>query len=157
VQEFEDAKASLARGEELELEHGEGEYAPKIINAITTGTSVEIHGNLPNRGLIDNLPADAVVEVPVIVDGDGLHPQNMGALPWGPASQNLNYVSVGRLAVEAARTGDPLLVRQAVLVDPNASSSVTPEQIWAMCNDLVAAHGDLLPEPLRVSVPVTWA
>jgi alpha-galactosidase len=157
VQEFEDAKTSLAKGEELELEHGEGEYAPKIINAITTGTSVEIHGNLPNRGLIDNLPGDAVVEVPVVVDGDGLHPQNMGTLPWGPASQNLNYISVGRLTVEAARTGDPLLVRQAVLVDPNASSSVTPEQIWAMCNDLVAAHGDLLPEPLRVSLPATWA
>jgi alpha-galactosidase len=157
VQEFEHAKASLARGEELELEHGEGEYAPKIINAITTGTSAEIHGNLPNHGLIDNLPGDAVVEVPVVVDGDGLHPQSMGALPWGPASQNLNYISVGRLTVEAARTGDPLLVRQAVLVDPNASSSVTPEQIWAMCNDLVAAHGDLLPEPLRVSLPVSWA
>jgi alpha-galactosidase len=156
VQEFEDAKASLAHGEELELEHGEGEYAPKIINAITTGTRVEIHGNLPNRGLIDNLPADAVVEVPTVVDGDGLHPKSMGTLPWGPASQNLNYISVGRLAVEAARTGDPLLVRQAVLVDPNASSSVTPEQIWAMCNDLVAAHGDLLPEPLRVSLPVAW-
>lgn len=157
VHEFEDAKASLAAGAELALEHGEGEYAPQIINAITTGTSVEIHGNLPNHGLIDNLPDDAVVEVPVVVDGDGLHPQHMGDLPWGPASQNLNYVSVGRLTVEAARTGDPLLVRQAVLVDPNASSSVTPEQIWAMCNDLVAAHGDLLPEPLRVSLPATWA
>ena len=157
VQEFHDAQAALETGAELELEQGAAEYAPQVIHAITTGTPIEIHGNLPNRGLIDNLPSDAVVEVPVIVDGDGLHPQPMGSLPWGPVSQNLNYISVGRLAVEAARTGDPLLVRQAVLVDPNASSSVTPEQIWAMCNDLVAAHGELLPEPLRVSLPATWS
>jgi alpha-galactosidase len=157
VQEFHDAQAALESGAELPVEEGAAEYAPQVIHAITTGTPVEIHGNLPNRGLIDNLPGDAVVEVPVLVDGDGLHPQPMGALPWGPASQNLNYISVARLAVEAARTGDPLLVRQAVLVDPNASSSVTPEQIWAMCNDLVAAHGDLLPEALRVAIPATWS
>ena len=77
----------------------------------------------------------------------------MGALPVQCAAQNGPYLSVAALAVEAARTGNPTLIRQAVLMDPNANSTLTPEQIWAMCDDLVAAHGDLLPEPLHEPVP----
>ncbi|MGO3556101.1 MAG: alpha-glucosidase/alpha-galactosidase, partial [Microbacterium gubbeenense] len=62
---------------------------------------------------------------------------------------NMPYVSVGRLAVEAARTGDPLLVRQAVLMDPNAQSTLTPDEIWQVCDELTEAHGELLPGALR--------
>ena len=158
VAEFEDAKERLASGAELELhDNGAAEYAPLIIHSIVTGTERVIHANLPNNGLIDNLPAGAAIEVPCTVDGEGLKPHPMGALPPQCAAQNRNYVSVAELAVTAARTGNPELVRQAVLVDPNASSTLTPEQIWSLCNDLVEAHGELLPEALRVKIAPTWA
>ncbi len=157
VSEFEEAKARLRSGDDLDLEEGAAEYAPQVIHSLVTGTQRTIHGNLPNRGYIDNLPQGAVIEVPVTIDGAGIHPQAMGALPVQLAAQNRNYVSVAELAVEAMRTGDPLLVRQAVLMDPNASSTLTPEQIWQLCNDLTDAHGDLLPAPLRQHVPPAWA
>ncbi|MEV0951601.1 alpha-glucosidase/alpha-galactosidase [Promicromonospora sp. NPDC050249] len=150
--ELDRAKRTLAAGGELELEEGASEYAPQIIHSMVTGTRREVHVNVPNRGLIDNLGQDAVVEVPAIVDGSGVAPVAMGALPIQCAAVNQAYVSVGRLTVEAARTGDPLLVRQAALMDPNTASTLTPEQIWAVCDELTAAHGDLLPEALRSSV-----
>jgi alpha-galactosidase len=153
VAEFEVAKVLLSRGEPLPLEGGAAEYAPQVIHSIVTGTPREIHGNVVNNALIDNLPAGAVVEVPCKVDANGLVPVPMGALPPQCAAQNRPYLSVAELTIEAARRGDPRLVRQAVLMDPNASSTLRPEQIWDMCNDLVAAHGDLLPEPLRQTLP----
>lgn len=157
VQEFEDAKASLAAGELLDLsEQGAAEYAPQVIHSMVTGTERLIHANVVNDGLIDNLQAGAPVEVPTMVDATGLHPRAVGALPLQCAAQNRSYLSVVELTVAAARTGNPELVRQAVLVDPNASSTLTPEQIWAMCNDLVDAHGDLLPASLRGHVPPSW-
>jgi len=149
VAEFHAAEAALAAGTPLGLEEGAAEYAPQVIHSLVTGTPREIHANVPNHGLIDNLPQGAVVEVPTLVGPDGIAPQPMGALPPQLAAINRPYVSVAELTVEAVRTGDPLLVRQAVLVDPNASSTLTPEQIWQLCDELVLAHGDLLPEPLR--------
>jgi len=151
--ELDRARKTLAAGGELELEDGASEYAPQIIHSLVTGTRREVHVNVPNRGLIDNLGQDAVVEVPAVVDGSGIAPVPMGALPIQCAAVNQAYVSVGRLTVEAARTGDPLLVRQAALMDPNTASTLTPEQIWAVCDELTAAHGALLPEALRAPVP----
>jgi alpha-galactosidase len=115
--------------------------------------SSSIHANVVNRGLIDNLPQGAVVEVPCTVDANGLTPVAMGALPPQCAAQNRSYLSVAELTVEAARRGDPRLIRQAVLMDPNASSTLLPEQIWDLCNELVTAHGDLLPPELRHQLP----
>ena len=149
VAEFEDAKQALASGRPLELEEGAAEYAPQVIHSIVTGTPREIHGNVVNRGLIDNHPEGAVVEVPCAVDADGVHPIPMGALPPQLAAVNRPYLAVAALAVEAMRTGDPALVRQSVLVDPNASSSLTPDAIWALCDELTAAHGDRIPAALR--------
>ena len=154
VAEFETAQRLLAAGSDLPLEEEYGaEYAPQVIHSVVTDQPRVIHGNVVNDGLIDNLPQGAVVEVPVTVDADGLHPHAVGSLPVQLAAQNRPYLSVAELTVEAARTGNPLLIRQAVLMDPNANSTLTPEQIWQLCNDLVAAHGDLLPEPLREAIP----
>lgn len=153
VAEFEAAERSLAAGEPLTLEDGAAEYAPQVIHSLVTGTEREIHANVVNDGLIDNLPAGCVVEVPTAVGAGGIAPVPMGSLPVQAAAVNRSYVSVNELTIEAARLGDPVLIRQAVLVDPNASSTLTPEQIWDLCNDLVTAHGDLLPEPLRQLVP----
>ena len=154
VAEFETAQALLATGGALPLEDEYGaEYAPQVIHSVVTGQPRVIHGNVVNDGLIGNLPQGAVVEVPVTVDADGLHPHPVGSLPAQLAAQNRPYLSVAELTIEAARTGDATLIRQAVLMDPNANSTLTPEQIWQLCNDLVTAHGELLPEPLREIVP----
>lgn len=154
VREFEEARATLAAGGDLAL-HDEGdaaEYAPQIIHSMLTGTPRTIHANVVNRGLIDNLPQGAVVEVPALVDADGVHPQRYGSVPLLGAALNRDYLSVAELTIEAARTGDPRYVRQAVLADPNASSSLTPEQIWALCDDLTAAHARYLPRSLGGSL-----
>ena len=145
VAEFEHAKDALASGEPLQLEEGAAEYAPQIIHSMLTGTERMIHANVVNRGLIDNLPPGAVVEVPSTVDRDGVHPHTFGAIPEQGAALNRTYLSVAGLTIEAARTGNPDLVRQAVLIDPNASSTLTPEQIWALCDELTEAHRALLP------------
>lgn len=152
VEQFVSARHALATGALLELERGALEYAPQVIHSIVTGESRVIHANVVNSGLIDNLPSGAVVEVPCTVDAAGVTPHAMGSLPTQCAALNRPYLSVAELTVEAARTGNPRMVRQAILMDPNAGSILRPEQIWDMCNELVRAHGDLLPEALRIDV-----
>jgi alpha-galactosidase len=148
VAEFESAKAALAAGDPLPLEEGAAEYAPQVIHSMLTGTERVIHANVVNRGLIDNLPEGAVVEVPSRVDATGVHPMPFGEIPAAGAALNRSYLSVAELAIDAARTGNPDLVRQAVLVDPNASSTLTPERIWALCDEMTSAHAQFLPTEL---------
>lgn len=149
VAEVEEARARLAAGEPLDLpEEGAAEYAPQIIHSLLTGTERKIHVNVPNAGYIDNLPQGAVVEVPAVVDGDGVRPVRVGSIPTAGAALNRTMLSVAELTVQAALTGDPRAVRQAVLVDGNASSTLTPEQIWAMCDELLEAHRAVLPRSL---------
>lgn len=157
VAEFERTKALLGAGEPLELEDGAAEYAPQVIHAMITGTETIIHANVVNHGLIDNLPAGSVVEVPARVDADGVHPIPVGAIPAAGAALNRSYLSVAGMTVEAARTGEPELVRQALLADPNASSSLTPDQIWALCDQMTLAHADLLPTTLGGRLETTAA
>jgi len=102
-----------------------------------------------NRGLIGNLSEGFAVEVPTVVDATGARPEPVGDLPPQLAAVNRSYASVGELTVAAAVTGDPRLVRQAAMVDPDTAASLTVDAIWEMCDALTAAHGDLLPEPLR--------
>lgn len=138
----------LAVAPPLEDEAGV-EYAPQVIHSIVTGTPREIHVNVPNAGLIQELPSRAVVEVPARVDASGVQPIPMSGLPPAGLALNRASVEVARLTIDAALHGDARAVRQAVLMDPNASSSAAPEAIWAMCDELVAAHGELLPAALR--------
>jgi alpha-galactosidase len=150
VNEFEDARRRLATGEPLEL-HEEGdaaEYAPQIIHSVLTGDARTVHVNIPNHGWIDNLPADAVVEVPATIDAAGLHPETFGSVPLAGAALNRTYLSVAELTIRAALEGDPELVRRAVLIDPNASSTLTPAEIWELCDELTAAHAHHLPVAL---------
>jgi alpha-galactosidase len=119
-----------------------------------TGTSRRIVVNVANRGLIANLPDGFAVEVPCTVDGKGAVPQPVGDLPPQCVAVNRPYVSVGELTVAAAVTGDPRLVRQAAMVDPNTAATLPVDQIWSLCDDLTVAHGQLLPEPLRATVKV---
>jgi alpha-galactosidase len=154
--EYAATKEALATGAPLPLEEPSNEYAPQIIHSIETGTPRVVYGNVHNDGLIDNLPADACVEVPCLVDATGVNPTRVGALPPQLAALNRTFLNVADLAVRAALEGRPDRVRQAVLLDPNASSTLTPDAIWEMCDELTAAHGDLLPAALREPVGSAW-
>jgi alpha-galactosidase len=110
-----------------------------------TGTSRRIQVNTANTGLITNLPQGSPVEVTATVDASGVHPWFMGALPEQCAALNRGYLNVVDLTIHAAMTEDPRAIRQAAMMDPNAAASLTVDQIWEMCDALVAAHGDLLP------------
>ncbi|GAB2529619.1 alpha-galactosidase [Paramicrobacterium agarici] len=148
VAEFEHTRAALDSGQDIELENDATEYAPQLIHSIVTGTRREIHANIANAGLISNLPEAQVVEVPCIIDEQGVHPVPMGDLPTECVTVNRAYAAVAGAAIEAARTENPTLVRQALLADPNATSSVTPETLWRICDELTEAHARHLPERL---------
>jgi alpha-galactosidase len=152
--EYHRVREQLAGSERLEVRSEATEYAPQVIHSLETGTQRVISANVANLGLIDNLPARFAVEVPTLLDGLGAHPVHVGELPPQCAAVNRGYVGPAELAVRAAVEGDPRLVRAAAMVDPNAAASLTVDQIWELCNALVAAHGDLLPEPLREQVNI---
>jgi alpha-galactosidase len=149
VAEYERTRATLAAGEVLPLDHGATEYAPQVIHSMVTGSVRSIHANVPNRDLIGNLPRGGAVEVPCTVDRLGVHPQSVGALPPQCAALNQAFLAVCELTVKAGLEGDPRLIRQAVMMDPNASATLRVDDIWSLCDAMTKAHGDLIPEPLR--------
>lgn len=152
--EFHAAQAALETGTELELMDGSdaAEYAPQIIHSVLTGTPREIHVNTINHGLIDNLPQGAAVEVPASVTAAGIEPIAVGAIPSQGAALNRSYLSVAELTVEAALTGSRELVKQALLADPNASSTLTPDRLWELCDAMFDAHAAVLPRSLGGAV-----
>ncbi|MCU7728588.1 alpha-glucosidase/alpha-galactosidase [Actinoplanes sp. KI2] len=149
VAEYEATRAALHRGEPLDLTREATEYAPQVIHSMVTGTMRRIHANVPNYGLISNLPEGYAVEVPAVVDRLGVRPERVGDLPTQCAALNRSFVSVGQLTVQAALTGDKRMVPQAAMADPNTAATLTVQQIWELCDELTAAHGDLMPESLR--------
>jgi alpha-galactosidase len=152
VADYEHTRELLAAGKDVPLESEATEYAPQVIHAMVTGTRTAIHGNVANHGLIDNLTQGAGVEVPCVVDSDGVHPQAVGALPPQCAALNSAFLAVCELTVAAALEGDPRRVRQAAMVDPNAAASLRVEDIWALCDAMTEAHGEYLPDALRARV-----
>lgn len=154
VAEFRAAQEALAAGSEIALpeDGGAAEYAPQIIHSMLTGAAREIHVNTVNRGLISNLPDGAVVEVPASVGSGGISPIAVGAIPSQGAALNRSYLSVAELTIEAALTGSRELVKQALLADPNASSTLTPERLWELCDAMFDAHADVLPRSLGGAV-----
>jgi alpha-galactosidase len=126
------------------------EYGASIVNSLVTGAPSVVYGNVPNAtGLITNLPVDACVEVPCLVDANGVQPTAQGALPPQLAALNRTNVNVQTLAVRAALEGDVAHVHHAVALDPLTSALCTLPQIRSMTDELLAAHADLLPPELR--------
>ena len=138
----------LAAGEPFELERSQ-EYASLIIHSMVTGQPRTVYGNVRNAGLITNLPQGACVEVPCLVDRAGLQPTVVGALPPQCAALDRTFLNVVELTVRAALDGDPRHILQAVILDPNAAATLSLAQMRDLVDELRAAHGDLLPEPLR--------
>lgn len=116
------------------------EYGSYIIHSIETGVDRVIYGNVPNRGLITNLPADCCVEVPCLVNRNGLQPTIIGNLPPQLAAICRTNINVQELAVEAALTGNREAIYHAVMLDPHASATLPLDKIWALCDELIAAH-----------------
>ena len=128
-----------------DLERGQ-EYAAYIINALQGGEMFKFNGNVPNTGIITNLPQDACVEVPVLVDRAGFHPIHVGALP--PETALLTQLSSGieELAIQASLEGDPVAVYRAIAHDPLTASVLSLAEIKEMVNELFAQHKDYLPQ-----------
>ena len=123
------------------------EYASRIMEAIVTGNPYEIGGNVLNSGhLIENLPADACVEVPCLVDGYGIHPCYVGRLPVQLAAMNMTNINVQLLTIEAARTRKKEHIYQAAMLDPHTASELDIDTIKKMVDELIEAHGDYLPK-----------
>jgi alpha-galactosidase len=122
-----------------------GEYGSLIIHSAETGVPRVIYGNVLNHGLIDNLPAGCCVEVPCLVDKNGVQPTHVGALPPQLAALMQTNVNVQTLTVEAALTGKREHVYQAALLDPHTAAELDPEQIGNLVDDLLATHGDWVP------------
>jgi len=151
VAEYHRVRAELADTQSLPIDTESTEYAPQVIHSLETGTPRVISANVVNDGLITNLPDGVAVEVPTLLDSLGAHPMKVGDLPPQCAALNRNFLGPVDLAVRAAVEGDPRLVRAAAMVDPNTAATLTVDQIAELCDELTAAHGDLLPESLRIT------
>lgn len=118
------------------------EYGAYIIHSMETGTPRLIYGNVPNDGLIDNLPAGCCVEVPCLVDTNGVQPTHIGALPPQLAALMTTNVNVQALTVEAVLTRRREHLYHAAMLDPHTAAELDLDQIWSLVDDLLAAHGD---------------
>jgi alpha-galactosidase len=121
------------------------EFASYIMEAIVTGVPTQIGGNVLNNGLIPNLPATACVEVPCLVDRGGVQPTYVGNLPEVCAALNRTNVNVQLLAIEAALTRKREAVYHAAMMDPHTAAELSLDDIIAMCDELIEAHGSYLP------------
>jgi alpha-galactosidase len=116
------------------------EYGSFIIHSMETNTPRVIYGNVPNTGLITNLPDGCCVELPVLVDAQGLQPTHIGDLPPQLAAICRTNVNVQELTVAAALTGKREHIYHAVMTDPHAAATLPLDKIWAMCDELIEAH-----------------
>ena len=123
------------------------EYASRIMEAIVTNTPYEIGGNVLNSNhLITNLPAEACVEVPCLVNGNGVTPCYVGSLPVQCAAMNMTNINVHLLTIEAARTKKKDHIYQAAMLDPHTGSELDIDSIKRMVDELIEAHGDWMPK-----------
>jgi alpha-galactosidase len=152
LEEWERIKRVLDAGEVLEVERHD-ELAAQFIRALETGADAELYGNVRNEGLIDGLPDDACVEVPVLVNGNGVQPTRIGAIPPQCLALNRTFLNVVELTVRAAVEGEREHVYQAALLDPNTAATLSVRQTLDMVDELIEAHGELIPESIRRAAP----
>ena len=122
------------------------EYGSGIIHSLETGTPRVIYGNVSNENIIDNLPQGCCVEVPCAVDKNGIQPTRIGELPPHLAALMQTNVNVQSLTVEAALTGKREHIYHAAMLDPHTGAELDLDQIWSMVDELIEAHGDMLPQ-----------
>jgi alpha-galactosidase len=141
----------LAQGAPIKLTRG-NEYAACIINAYMGGEMYRFHGNVPNNGLVTNLPAQVCVEVPVIADRNGFNALHVGALPPQCAALNNANIAVEEMAVEAALTGDPTMVYHAVAYDPLSAAVLSLAEIRKMVQEMLRKNKPYLPQFKKIEI-----
>ena len=145
IKEWEALRTRFEEGD-FEMTHQRShEYGSGIIHALETGQPRVVYGNVPNHGLIDNLPWDCCVEVPCLVDKNGIQPTRIGTLPPQLAAMMQTNINVQSLTVEAALTGKREHIYHAAMLDPHAAAELSLDQIWSLVDELITAHGDMLP------------
>ncbi len=117
-----------------------------IIHSMETGTPRIVYGNVANHGLIDNLPQGCCVEVPCLVDKNGLQPTKIGMMPPQLAALQQTNINVQSLVVEAALTRKREHIYHAAMLDPHTAAELSLDQIWSLVDELIEAHGDMMPE-----------
>ena len=120
------------------------EYASRIMEAIVTNVTYQIGASVINNGLIENLPADACVEVPCLVNGSGIHPCAIGRLPTHLAAMNMTNINPQLLTIEAAVTKDKKKIYQAAMLDPHTAAELSIDDIIKMCDEMIEAHGEYM-------------
>jgi len=148
LRRYAETRRKLLAGESFPLERSP-EYGSVIIHAMVTGATQLFYGNVRNTRLIENLPEGSCVEVPVVVDQNGLRPCHIGELPPELAAHCAPHVFVQDLVVRAALEGAPERVYRAAMLDRHAASVLSIREIRAMVDDLLVAHGDALPPGIR--------
>jgi alpha-galactosidase len=146
-----ETKKWLKSKEPISLERGH-EYACSIINAVLGGEPFEFNGNVPNKGIISNLPPDACVEVPVVANKRGFNAIHVGALPPQCAALNNVNIAVEEMAVEGALSGDARLVFQAIAYDPLTASVLSLAEIKKMVTQMFAQNRPHLPQFRSVAI-----
>jgi alpha-galactosidase len=141
-------RQSLVQGKKKRAAGHSGEYGTLIIHSMETGQPRVVYGNVANHGLIDNLPVGCSVEVPCLIDKNGVQPTYVGTLPPQLAALMQTNVNVQALTVEAALTGKREHVYHAAMLDPHTAAELDVEQISRLVDDLLVAHEDWVP-PLR--------
>ncbi|MEZ4631765.1 MAG: alpha-glucosidase/alpha-galactosidase [Deinococcales bacterium] len=132
-------------GSDLEIKRSH-EYGSLIIHSLETGIPRVVYGNVTNDQLIDNLPQDCCVEVPCLVDKNGLQPVRIGRIPAQLAALMQSNINVQALTVEALLTGNRDHVYHAAMFDPHTAAELDLEQIWHLVDDLIEAHGSWIPQ-----------
>lgn len=145
IQNWENQRLELVNNGDLSHQKTH-EYGSSIIDSLVTNRAISIHGNVLNNGLITNLPAQACVEVPCLVDGNGVQGVHVGELPEQLAALNRTHINVHLLAIEATRTLKKEKVYQAAMLDPHTRSELNLDQIRQLCDELFDKHGDMLPD-----------
>ncbi len=145
IKGWEKRREELTAGSGLEHQRTH-EYASHIIEAMITDHPFRVHGNVLNRGrLVENLPENACVEIPCMIDRNGVNPCYVGALPEQCAALNRTNINVQLLTIEAALTQSRDTLIQAALLDPHTAAELSIDEIVMLCDELIVAHGEMLP------------
>ena len=146
ISEWDEQRVSLEnKNQSIELCQSH-EYAASIINGLENGKEVTINGNVSNEGLIDNLPGNISVEVPCLINTNGIQPVRVGALPTHLAALMMTNINVQQLTVEASLSGKKEHVYHAAMLDPHTAAELSVDEIWHLVDDLLEAHGEMIPK-----------
>ncbi len=151
IEEWKNQLEEFTSEEKIEVPNSV-EYASQIINSVWTDTPSTIYGNISNKGFIPDLPEGCAVEVPCIIDAEGIHPNRVTDIPPQLIAIMRSNINVQELTVKALIAQDRQYVYHAAMMDPHTGAELDLEQIWQMVDDLLDAHEDWLPEFLKSSV-----